>query len=336
MTTHPTNSSSRNARIVAIGVLLAAGSASIFSITELRAQSPALSIPKFDVASIKPCNIADLPGGNGRGGAGGKIAWSPGRLNAGCQTLENLIREAYLRYADGKPLFAILPGRRVPAISDRVLSQPIVAADAPWLNTERYTIEAATEAAPGEEMTRGPMLQALLGDRFKLRLHRESREVPIYNLTVAVGGPRLAAAQPGSCVTAVEGAPPPRPPGLARPAAPSAMPCGLFIPDTRNDRIDMNGATLANFSRSLSAVFDRDVVDKTGLSGLFDIHLDIHQESRRPDSVPGQNEPPPGPDRAATLAALQAAIPKLGLKLEAGKGTGEFLVIDHVERPSEN
>ena len=314
----------------AIAIMLGIGSLAV-----IHAQSQAIATPKFEVVSVKACNAGDAPQAGARGGAGGKTIWSPGRLVAQCQTLENLIRDAYLRYADGKPLPLLLPGRRTASVSDRILNQPIKT-NAVWINSDRYTIEATTEGTPGEEMTRGPMLQALLEDRFRLKLHRDVREVPVYDLVVASGGPKLQAARDGSCVTAVEGAPPPRPPGLAQPAAPSSMPCGLFIPDLRNDRIDMNGTTIANLARSLSAVFDRDVIDKTALAGLFDVQLDVHQESRRADAVPGVDAPPPPPDRSATLAALQAAIPKLGLKLEPSKGSGEFIVIDHVERPSEN
>jgi uncharacterized protein (TIGR03435 family) len=303
----------------------------------IRAQSPVAPTPRFEVVSVKPCNAGDSPSRvNGRGSAAaGKMNWSPGRLAAECQTLENLIREAYLRYPDGTPLPEILPGRRAPSVSDRILNQPIKASEA-WINSDLYTIEATAESAPAEEITRGPMLQQLLEDRFRLKLHRESREIAVYNLTVASSGTKLTATQAGSCIVLVPGAPLPHLPGLAQLPAPSSMPCGLFVPDNRNDRIDINGTTIANFSRSLSAVFDRDVVDKTGLAGLFDIHLDVHQESRRPDASPGLNEPAPVPDRSATLSALQAAIPKLGLKLEAAKGFGEFIVIDHVERPGEN
>ena len=289
--------------------------------------------PKFEAASIKPCTAASLPG-NARGAGAGKISWSPGRLAAECQTLENLVREAYLRYGDGKPTPLLMPGRRVPSVSDRLLGQPITVAGAGWINSDRYTIEASLTDTATEEITRGPMLQALLEERFRLKLHREAREVPVYNLTVAAGGPKLQTAQAAGCISVDPGNPRPRP-ALPQPTpSPSTMPCGLFIPDIRNDRIDMNGTTIANFSRSLSALFDRDVVDKTGLTGLFDIHLEVHQESRSAGPATGPGEP--APDRSAMLIELHAAIPKLGLRLESAKGSGEFIVIDHVERPSEN
>ena len=91
----------------------------------LWAQAPA---PKFAAVSVRPCNAGEtVSPGSSRGGSAGKINWSPGRVSAGCQTVESLIRDAYLRYADGKPLPVLMPGRRVPSISDRMLGQPIKA-----------------------------------------------------------------------------------------------------------------------------------------------------------------------------------------------------------------
>jgi uncharacterized protein (TIGR03435 family) len=96
---------------------------------------------------------------------------------------------------------------------------------------------------------------------------------------------------------------------------------------------------MAQFCSGLSGWFDRDVVDRTGIVGVFDFHIDAHQV-RLPDlsaAPPADGAPPPPQwDRAATFKLFQAALPKLGLKLEPARGLGPFLVIDHVERPSGN
>jgi uncharacterized protein (TIGR03435 family) len=304
--------------------------------SQVRSSVPAATAePKFDVASVKPCASGDItvrPGG--RGGAG-RINWSPGRLKAECQTLDQLIREAYLRYPDGKLWPAPMDGLRDPLISDRLLNEPIKGGAA-WVGSDRYTIEAEAEGTPEEAVTRGPMLQALLEDRFKLRMHSETREIPVYELTVANGGHKLKPAQEGSCIPWGRRASTPRPAPEERTAA--NMPCGLFIRSVRNEGLDVNGTTIAHLCRNFSAVLDRDVIDKTGIDGLFDIFLDIPPEPRPADDPAGigLSTPPTRPDPERTFSAAKAALQKLGLRLLPAKGTGKFLVIDRVERPSEN
>lgn len=324
---------------VVIGLVMGAGNVPV-----IRAQSPAAGTPKFEVASIKPCDSADVVSG-GRGGAGGGIKWSPGRLNAECITVDSLVRDAYIRYADGKPWPAAVAGRRLSPVSSRLLGQPIKGSPA-WIKSDRYSIEAKAEGTPGEEMTRGPMMQALLEDRFKLKIHGEASEVPVYALTVAQGGPRLQATKAGSCF--VPDADHPRAPRIAPGQAPpsvSSMPCGLFIPSGRNDGFDINGTTIGNLASSLSMVFDRDVIDQTGIQGMFDIHFSVHPEplstgvsSGTPaDSVaaPGQRVTTDA-DRSGMVAAFRAEVQKLGLKLTPEKGSVKSLVIDSVEKPSVN
>ena len=299
---------------VMIGIVMGLGHA-----PAARAQS---SAPKFDVASIKPCQPGDIAPSTGGRGGGGRINWSPGRLRAECQTVEQLIREAYLRYPDGKPW----PAPMDPRLSDRLLTAPIKGSPA-WAASERYTIEAEADGTPNEAITRGPMLQALLEDRFKLRMHSESREIPVYELTVASAGPKLKSAQDGSCIPWGQGSSTPKSAPEDRTA--SNMPCGLFIRSRNKEGLDVNGTTVEHLCRNFSAVLDRDVIDKTGIEGLFDIYLDIPPEPRPADDATG-------PDPERTLAAIKAALRKLGLRLEAAKAAGKFLVIDHVERPSEN
>jgi len=180
------------------------------------------------------------------------------------------------------------------------------------------------------------MLQGLLEDRFQLKIHHETKEVPVYALTVAKGGPKLQAAQPGKCFARDPDHPVPpsqRPPGL--------MPCGIFAPSPTKDGVYMYSTTLAYFCGQLSVVLDRDVVDKTGIAGVFDIHVETPPADPADGDTAGGMERSPGPLVPASPtdplgSAIVTAIQKLGLRLEPAKGSGEFLVIDRVERPSGN
>ncbi len=123
--------------------------------------------PKFEVVSIKECKARDpAPPSNS----------SPGRLSLGCWPLWRLIAEAYDTYASGKvdPLKLLFP-------------RPLEAAPS-WIDSARYTIDAKAESPQSGAMMRGPMMQALLEDRFRLKIHRETREVSGYLMTVAKGG----------------------------------------------------------------------------------------------------------------------------------------------------
>ena len=132
--------------------------------------------------------------------ADGKRGPSPDRMNLACQPVMNLIRTAYLNFAGGR----LNPRNTTP-----------VDGGPAWINSDRYQITAKAEGTPGMEMMRGPMLQALLEDRFKLKIRRESREVPAYAMTVAKGGPKLKPFEEGSCVpfNGVGGVPRPGPDG---------------------------------------------------------------------------------------------------------------------------
>jgi uncharacterized protein (TIGR03435 family) len=210
--------------------------------------------------------------------------------------------------------------------------QPIKGSAA-WVNSDRYTIDAKAEGPTTPEMMRGPMMQALLEERFKLKIHRESKAVPVYELTVAKGGPKLQPHQEGNCIPRDK---------LALPTPGKKVPhrlCGgLGGPDVL-------GTTIAHFCRNLSNISDRDVIDKTGLAGMFDLNFNLPPLPPPVDVTPGLGDPAaPGPlntlERASRnserFAQYQRALSKLGLKLEPAQGSGVFLVIDHVEKPSGN
>lgn len=206
-----------------------------------------------------------------------------------------------------------------------------------WADSEYYEVVAKAEDAPTQAMMHGPMMQALLEDRFKLKVHREKRDVPVYVLSVAKGGPKLIAAKNGSCT--------PQTFDLERPFSPPASGrplCGRQV--VGSEGIDLFGITMAELCYQLFERTDRIVIDKTGIAGMFDIHLDLAPEDRIPASFRAFvnaergviNLSPPDTSTDPPHSSIFDAVKKLGLKLESGKGPREFVVVDHVEQPSAN
>lgn len=208
-----------------------------------------------------------------------------------------------------------------------------------WIRSKGYDIEAKVEAE--QETTHAlfqSRLQALLADRFKLRIHHESREYPIYELLIAKNGPKIQETKSGSCVAPNLTAPARRPPA----GEPSQ--CGLLW--VSRGRITGALIPLSNLTGALSHILKEPVLDKTGLSGRYDIHLEwVPDEVPEPlsaksvSSHPAEASPA---DEAPELVPLlgpslpQALQDQCGLKLESRKGPVDVIVIDHVERPSEN
>jgi uncharacterized protein (TIGR03435 family) len=310
---------------------------------------PAAPRAKFEVASIRPCKESDItPGGKkgGRGGSG-RFRGSPGSVVGECQTAENLIRWAYLGYPDGKPWpIDKASGLPMPPIPNRVFRQEIKGPG--WVSSDRYTIEAKAENAASMEMMRGPMMQVLLEDRFGLKIRIENQEIPVYVLTLGDSEPRLQRTKEGSCISLVEFdqryGMEPRQPGQAVPRV-----CGPFRPTIldRNPNIDRAvaeraigveayGQTIGGLCRQFSVGADRDVIDRTGLTGMYDIHLELASQDLFPSGPRPEDsgDPPPTPEEKA--AHIGAAVRKLGLKLEPGKAPAPLLVVERVQRPSEN
>jgi uncharacterized protein (TIGR03435 family) len=206
-----------------------------------------------------------------------------------------------------------------------------------WLSTERFDIEAKMDAAtadalaklnPGQRvLAQQKMLQTLLADRFKLTVHREARELLIYDLVVAKSGAKLQAAKPGDTYAD----------GIKNPdgslGGPGDMSGGVF-----DGWITAQAVTIANLAGELTQMLGHPVTDKTGLMGAYDFKLRFTPDDRL--QAPGGAAPierPALPSSDSDEPSLFAAIQEqLGLKLEAGKGPVEIIVIDHVERPSGN
>ncbi len=219
--------------------------------------------PTFGVAAIHLCPPA-VRGGGGRGGPPPGPT-SPGRLSEGrCKTVSGLIREAYQTKGDSSLLiFATTPIEGGPS----------------WTNSDRYSIQATAEGAPNVETMRGLMLQALLEDRFQLKIHQETRQVPVYALTVAKGGPKLKATPEGTCV-----------PAATVRLKPGLQTCGM--PKRGVTSADLMGETMADFCRLLSLPdsSDRPVIDRTGITGMFDLSIpDPSELSAMRRTAPGRS-----------------------------------------------
>ncbi|HLG99737.1 MAG TPA: TIGR03435 family protein [Bryobacteraceae bacterium] len=200
-----------------------------------------------------------------------------------------------------------------------------------WINSDRYDILAKAEAGSDSSAPVDPRnmsdaqmktarelvqqrLQALLADRFKLVIHRDTKEQPIYALVVAKGGSKLKPSDAKS--------------------ANRRMMMGRGM-------LNGEGVELAMLANVLSNQLGRPVLDRTELEGHFDVKLEWTPDpGQSPGGFPGgtpppgvQAPPPPDPNGPSIFTALQE---QLGLRLESTKGPVEMIVVDTVEKPSEN
>jgi len=166
-----------------------------------------------------------------------------------------------------------------------------------WVNVDRYDVEARSERnANRDEVLR--MIQTSLADRFQLKVRRETKEGPIYELILGRNGSKLAS-----------------------------------VPDSSSANVRVGRysgrRSMAQLAQYLSGIVGRPVVDRTGLSGVFDIRLEF-----APEFIPiGPNGPIVDPNGPSIFTALQE---QLGLRLESSKGQVESLVIEGAERPQPN
>jgi uncharacterized protein (TIGR03435 family) len=220
--------------------------------------------------------------------------------------------------------------------------QPFQIEGAPaWITTERFDVVAKGSGplAPAAPGTPGPiqvMMKSLLADRFKLAAHIEMKEMPIYALMVARSDGRLGPQLKASTIdcTAVNagrrGAPPQGPPNFSG----QAPQCGMMV---RPGGVKAGGVPINQILQLLSQNVQRIVVDRTALTGNYEIDL-----TWTPEQLPqGRGDPPPGapalspidPNGPSLFTALEE---QLGLKLESTRGPVDVLVVDKVERPTED
>jgi uncharacterized protein (TIGR03435 family) len=279
--------------------------------TCLYAQPTATATPRFEVAAVKPCASNAGPGRSERKADGFKS--SPDRLHLPCQTLMSLIQWAYVNFANDR----FNPLGSVP-----------ISGGPPWIRADLFTIDAKAERPEPRGTMNGPMLRALLEQRFKLKIHTESKEMPVYALTVAKSGAKLQVSKRDCVVLDPEHPPPP-----IQPDKPFPTICGM-------GRLNGQGweafaVMMGQFARLLSDYADRKVVDRTGLSGTYDIHFNLSPEDLgvSPDAAPNDG-PAVGP--ADVFARVRASVHKIGLRLEPSRAREDMLMIDAAETPCGN
>ena len=250
------------------------------------------------------------------------------------------------RSGDSNGMLRMLPGGRVSASNMPVrpiitfayqLAQYQLVGGPGWLASDRYDLIAKLEGDPGPVFAPGgtapnPMqlaLRNLLEDRFKLKVHRETREMDIYALVMAKPGggpgPNLKPTTQdcaAAAAAAQRGAQPP-------PGAATGVPfCGI---QGGPGRIRFGGLPASALAQAFSGPAGRMVVERTGLTGAWDFELSYAAEGR--GAPGGADAAPADPNAPSLFTAIQE---QLGLKLESTKGPVEVLVIDSVERPTEN
>lgn len=293
-----------------LGIVCVAG-----LVETLTAQTP--PSPAFEAASIKPNNSTSL----------GRRFGVPGdRFVATNETLWQLITVAY-----GAP--GVLPQ---PLASYQISGGP------KWIDSDRFDVEAkaAGDVVRGTEGTRRKqlMLQTLLAQRFKLAVHHERKDMPVYALVLARRdrrlGPKLRRSELNTA--AVRGNPnnPPIPlPTFGTPACDAAG-GARCSPGLGIGGVFKGGAmTTTELTVYLSRWLDRTVIDRTGLTGAFDVEFQFSS-----DGLPGAPTGPPGVERPPSdgPSIFTAVQEQLGLKLESTRSPVDILVIDHAEKPTED
>ena len=261
---------------------------------------------RFEVVSIKPFDASGgaLPRGN----------TTPGRYDFA-----------------GLPL-RLLVGQGLRAPQHRIFGWP------DWIDTERYTVAAKIpDGAPQAALF--VMIENLLKDRFQLVTHRETRELPVYNLVLARNdgrfGPAFKESSP-QCLAELT-----KRIEAARGTAPGVptKPTDCLTVQLGIGTVSMKGTNIASLGNFLTQSVGRPVIDRTGLSSLYDLTLKWALDASgnpAPFGLPAgalpQAPPPPAdPDAPNIFTAVQE---QLGLKLEVGRGPVEVVVIDRIEKPT--
>jgi bla regulator protein blaR1 len=254
--------------------------------TASHAQDESTPVPAFEVATIKPTKDV---------GGGFQFFFTPNGISIKGVRMQMLLRKAF------------------GVENDRIFGAP------GWVRSDRYDIEAKvaeSDAPKLDNLTfdqRESMLRTLLANRFNLKVHHETRELPAYVLAIAKGGPKLKVSKPDN------------------PDAQTTMGRG---------KVEAQGLSLENLIEFLSQQLGRTILDKTGLTGTYDFALHWTPDDAPPQIAAGAESGQPGNDGAPqtnTSPSLVTALEEqLGLKLESQKGPVDVIVVDHVDRPSEN
>jgi uncharacterized protein (TIGR03435 family) len=245
-----------------------------------------VKVPAFDVASVK----------QNKGDSGMmRVMTKPDGFSCDNISLKNLISNAY------------------------GIRQELISGGPGWVASVGFDVDAKVAGPDVETLKklspkqRSSMLQSLLEERFKLKVHRETKVLPIYDLVIAKGGSKLKELPAADLVADAKDPDHGKHPGMM------TMGPGTFKGQA------LPAQAIAN---EISFVLEYTVVDKTGLTGKYDLDLKWKPEGDAPSADDGAAE--------SGVSIFTAVQEQLGLKLQPTKGPVETLVIDHVEQPSEN
>src|SRR5262245_51612388 len=283
------------------------------------------SRPSFEVASVKPIDKALVT----RNHEGKRL--TPAVFIDRTELMAFIVR-AYVRGGGCEMKVAL--GEDCPVI---------VGTLPPWLKTDRFEIQGtlprSTPAYSDRQVREGDtpqvnlMLQVLLEDRFRLKVHRETRELPVYALVVGKEGAKL---QPPTkrVVNAPDGT-------QVEIHGMGSVLAARGQDGTVRRHMAFESSTMQQAADALAVYFDRPLVDRTGLSGEFNftIEHEVDPDAPTPSFVPnpsGRGGSYTNPFTGLTASELSRALQDVGLRLESTKAPLEVLVIDHVEKPSEN
>jgi uncharacterized protein (TIGR03435 family) len=304
--------------------LLVVGTIAVLSITVLKAQSQTANRPAFDVASVKPNKTS----GNPKDAVlqAMTLQYLPGgRFSARSVLIPVLIFEAY---------------GAVPAPSGRInLSPDFEKSMDRRLESDTYDVEAVAEegaipanASPSlQRETLRLMLQTLLEDRFKLRIRRETKDVPVYVIIVGKNGPKFQKSVMDNAQCTATSTNQPQFIRLFNARDPAA--CHSFAGGPTPGWVHGEAIDMSDLAAVAERFSDRPVLDHTGLTDLYKIALPA-SILRRPNGPESASEK--GALDDATRPTLSDALQDLGLRLESAKAPVEMLVVEHFERPAEN
>lgn len=305
-------------------IALLVGTIAVLSITVLTAQSQTAKRPAFDVASVKPNKTS----GNSREVIMQTMAlqYLPGgRFSARSVPIPVLIFEAY---------------GAVPGPSGRInLSPDFEKSMDRRLESETYDLEAVAEkgaispnASPSlQRETLRLMLQTLLEDRFKVRIRREAKDVPVYVMVVGKNGPKFQKSVMDNAQCTATSTDQPQFVRLFNATDPAG--CHSFAGGPMPGWVHGEAIDMSDLAAVVERFSDRPVLDNTGLTDLYKIAFPAFN-LRRPTGPESASEKRPLDD--ATRPTLSDALQDLGLRLESAKAPVEMFVVEHFERPAQN
>jgi bla regulator protein BlaR1 len=287
----------RKLLLATIGISAVAGPVvfGMVNATQVRAQLSETSgapLPSLEIVAVKPNHSGDKTT---------RFGLLPDRFTVTNVSVKDLIKYAY-------------------GVKDYQLSR------APsWIDHDRYDVDLKEKDSPvtgaqnfnaDVQQRRRLMVQALLADRFQLKVHQEIRDLPTYALVVGNNGPKFSQT-PGPVPVLAGGR--------------------IMI---LNGHLSMTALPVSALAGALSEQFGRSVIDETGLTGNYDLNLQWTAGSKTPTAngtENGSQEPANMPLLDSSESSILTAVQEqLGLQLEPQRGPVQFLVIDHAERPSEN